>query len=257
MILGFLSAAWLAAGLGASDQASEGLNARSIRVLRTFAECVVATKPERAADLIRSLPESQEQAVAARAIIGRESRCIAIDRMALSATLFRGAIAEALMAAPHVSWRTVGATPHPDTFDTFYARLQAADVDGLDEKEIALVTARWFARCVAREQPVFVRSLLRTEPFSERESALLGEAGVAFSSCLPQGRTLTVNRLTMRGLLAEALYLRLNGLAAHEAPASFAYSGVPEPAAMGDGVETPNRRALQSRTNRGTNSTDA
>lgn len=184
----------------------------SVRVLHDFARCIVGRKASDARALLVSPPESKEQQRAGARMVGRPTTCLKNARkMTLKASLFRGAIAEALYAGSALH------DPMPDTkapigFEAFTTKLAAHDADGLDEEDKGLLVGRWVAYCAVHEGGGLVRSLLQTTPMTPEEAAGMRELNKVFSSCLPDGRSLTVNMLTMRALLAEALYARVAGI---------------------------------------------
>jgi hypothetical protein len=81
-----------------------------------------------------------------------------------------------------------------------------------------------FAFCLARKDPVAVRALIDTVPASKKEAAEIGRLIPHLGSCVVQGSTLTLNKQTIRTLLAVGLYRILsynNGNAASASPASY------------------------------------
>jgi len=182
----------------------------AIGVLHKFAKCIAKTKTVQAQALLATLPESAEQFRLVREIVGQESSCLRDAReMRLKPSLFRGAIAEALYNLNAI----VGSPPLSpsvprNTFESLTARLAAADVDGLDVEDRALLVGRWLAYCSVHEDPGAVDGLMATAPGSVKEGEGLRGFAELFSRCLIQGQTLQVDQLTMRALLAEALYAR-------------------------------------------------
>ena len=60
--------------------------------------------------------------------------------------------------------------------------------------------------CIARAQPQESRSLVLSDVESPQEQSAVQALLPAISSCLPKGQTLTMNKSTIRGFVAEALY---------------------------------------------------
>jgi len=182
-------------------------------VLRSFGRCIVRTQRSRAEALVRSAPDSAEMSRLSVQLVGRPTRCLSARRMSLTSALFRGALAEALLAQPDLAGLAVAPAPAPENFDAFAALAISADVDGLDEEDRALLVGRWMATCIAHQQPEIIRRLLATSGMAAEERRLLAASEAAFNNCLDSGQVLRVDQLTLRAVLAEALYLRLAGAA--------------------------------------------
>ena len=179
------------------------------RIMRSFANCVVRTKSAQAAALLRTMPETAEQLGILNALVGRESACLTARQMRISKTLLRGAIAEALVTRAPFAAAPLPEAARVEDFGAYSARMTAADMDEVTAEDGANLVGRWLAECVAAEHPELIRTVLASGYGSDAERRALRAAQPAFSSCLLEGQARTVDRLTMRGLLAEALYRRL------------------------------------------------
>ncbi|HEV2080383.1 MAG TPA: hypothetical protein VGR19_10880 [Allosphingosinicella sp.] len=126
----------------------------------------------------------------------------------MKAYIFRGALAEGLLKRDRVLDEPVVTAAEPEEFSTFAQRLTAADTDGLDDEDKALLVGRWVAHCLAQEHPEATRSILATRPLSREEERALRGSDPTLSACLLHGQVLKVDRLSFRALLAEAYYHR-------------------------------------------------
>ena len=180
----------------------------AVDVMRRFASCIVRTQRTRAERLLRTLPQSTDQVAVVRELVGRPTECLSARSMRLSEILFRGAIAEVFLRETVLTGLTADPQP-PGDYRAFAARLEAADVNGVDDEDRAAIVGRWLGQCVASERPDLIRDVLEVSPGSRDEQQALRAAETALSGCLLQGQVLNVHQLTMRALLAEALYARL------------------------------------------------
>jgi hypothetical protein len=182
---------------------------RANEVLRVFADCIVGKKPAESRALLRTLPNSPQQARAVTALIGKSTACLKYSgQMALSPILFRGAIAESL-------WRGDAATrpslPRAQADAADYERFAAILNGGYprgatDPDWPATLLSRWMAFCAVRADPAAVDRLLATASGSADELRALAGIRPSLAGCLAQGQTIQTNRITTRALLAEALY---------------------------------------------------
>ncbi len=63
-----------------------------------------------------------------------------------------------------------------------------------------------YGECVVRVDPAGAKSLLLTKPDSTEESASFSSLRPAFSTCLPEGKTLQFGRVALRGTIAVNYY---------------------------------------------------
>jgi hypothetical protein len=177
-----------------------------VRVLYDFAGCVAKTMPTEAAAVLAALPDSKEQRAALRILLERE-RCLRdASRMEVKASLFRGALAEALYRRSAPVTPALAPRPMKLDFESLAARLAAADASGLDGEDNALLTVRWMAYCAAHENPIGVDAVLRTRIGREDETLAFRELRRTLSGCLFRGHQAVVARVPLRAVLAEALY---------------------------------------------------
>jgi hypothetical protein len=74
------------------------------------------------------------------------------------------------------------------------------------EKALALRAASIFAECVARADPDHVLDLVLTEPGSDAEKKAFAALQPPLRSCVPRDRTISLDSLQLRGVLAMNLY---------------------------------------------------
>jgi hypothetical protein len=60
--------------------------------------------------------------------------------------------------------------------------------------------------CVARGHPAAAHRLVISKPWSDAETAEIGEISTALAECLPAGQTVSLGREDVRGIVGEALY---------------------------------------------------
>jgi hypothetical protein len=60
--------------------------------------------------------------------------------------------------------------------------------------------------CVARGHPAASHRLVTSKPWSDAETAEIGEISTALAECIPAGQTVSLGREDVRGLVGEALY---------------------------------------------------
>jgi hypothetical protein len=123
--------------------------------------------------------------------------------------LFKGALAEAFIEAPPS--RSVRGTSRPAaTYEAIAAGYPAVDRDGLSEEDRAAIDAASIAYCFTPGNQAAVRDLLTTDPASPQEREKLRAMDAQLRAC-GSGRMPRIGQLTMRSLLAVALYHRLAG----------------------------------------------
>jgi hypothetical protein len=182
--------------------------AKAHEVLRTFADCVVKTKPAQAQALLMAPLNSPQQTRAVAAIVGKYSSCLKYSgQMELSVVLFRGAIAESLWRATAAGRTLVPAQTSPPDYERFVAAFEATSRGAARYSDWqALVLGRWMAFCAARADPGAVDRLLWTGLGTAEELTALNALRPALAACLTRDETIQTNRITTRAFLAEALY---------------------------------------------------
>jgi hypothetical protein len=100
----------------------------------------------------------------------------------------------------------------PTGFDGAPALSLANLYDGSLEKfPQPLLTQLSFGNCVARADAVAAHRLLMARPWSDAEGAALPAVSHAMGGCLPANNTVRMNRSSVRGVVAEAMYHLASG----------------------------------------------
>jgi hypothetical protein len=185
---------------------------QAVEIMRRFARCTIKTRRKASVAILSTLPNSKEEAKWVGPLIGlKGSSCLTAAKMTVNSALLRGTIAEVLLDEPEHGGRVLSVARPQQGFDTFTRPLTAVYQDGMDAGDRAVLVGRWVAYCSAHEDPARVRLLLASKPASRDELAALRDMGDLFSKCLLQGQKLELEALSMRALLAEAIYNRLVG----------------------------------------------
>jgi hypothetical protein len=182
--------------------------AKAVRTLHTYSACLVSKVKDPSA-LLRTPPESAEQAAVVRKLTGKSRGCYFDGQLRFQAYLFRGAMAEALFRAklPPLGEGPAPAPP-PDSFEQFSARLIAGSRRPIDEEGRQIVMGRWLGYCSAYENPGGIAAVLQAEPSTPSEIAALRAMRPTLEGCLFRGTTASMDAIAVRALLAEALYQR-------------------------------------------------
>lgn len=159
------------------------------------AACLVGRDAEAATELLAAAPASTDERRLAQSTLRSAQRCIRQRApIVTSATMFRGAVAEALyevqFASPQAS-RTPAAAVRPSQVDASAG---------------SLATAVSLAECATAGQPEAVRNMLATDVASPAEMSALQGLTPVLSRCVAAGTSLNADRMMLRGLLAESLY---------------------------------------------------
>lgn len=186
-------------------QSEAGLN--GTKVLYDFAECIAKRKEGGVRALLETMPASIAERTAVRKLMVRSTSCLTgASQMELVAFAFRGAVAEALYRKQIPDRPTLQPIPMAETYASLTERLSAASATPVDEEQQSTIAAMWVAYCSVHEDPKAVDELIRTVPGSDAEAAALSELRSTVSGCLFQDQRGEFTRLTLRTLLAEALY---------------------------------------------------
>ena len=164
------------------------------------AACVIARSQTAGDAMFATAPFTAGERQRAARLLGDMGHCAHREGMASSATLIRGAIAEAALEARFP-------TPQP-------ARDPAVDAAPLLRVDLAttiadaatLAPAFAMAECTVRQHPELVRALLASEPASAAAGAAMSALNPAFVACVTPGAQINVDGRTLRGMLAEILY---------------------------------------------------
>ena len=168
---------------------SGGGNDRAERRFREYVTCVVRGDPGRARALLQTTPESAEETELLRRVAVQRRGCLSGGMLRFGGARMRGLVAEMLYHSAFPG-RPPAGDPAAQVLASGSPQLLAHDM----------------ARCVVRRDPPSAHLLLDTESGSAEERAAIAGLGAVMSSCFVPGSTLRVNRPTLRGLLAEALF---------------------------------------------------
>jgi hypothetical protein len=176
------------AGSAATQQAA----APSVPVVTEFSRCIASEEPRVATKMLTYPLSGPEQSAALRRAVDDLDHCLNYDitssRISAPETLMLiSGMAEELFRAGY-GGRNVATL----------VETSAAKPRNINE-DVAL--------CVVRSNPMAARELIDTAPGSEGEKAVIAKIAPQLGSCVPQGQTLAVNRITVRAWVATGLYL--------------------------------------------------
>lgn len=180
----------------------------AVRALRAYAACV-AQAPE-ASLVLRTTPGSAQEAAALRALVRRRRACFPNGQLRMRAYLLRGAVAERQYLA-EAARRPDGLSTisPPETFGAFSARLAAAARNRLDAGGRKILAWQWMAYCAVHGDPAAAAALLRSASSDQAEIDALRALRPALEACLAPEHWAELRAVTIRALLAEALFQRL------------------------------------------------
>jgi hypothetical protein len=180
----------------------------AVRALRTYSACL-ALAPD-APRLLRMTPGTSEEAAALHALVRGRKQCRLKGQLSVRAYMLRGAIAEVLYSAAAAGRSNILSPASPaETFSAFIARLTAAARDGREPIDARIRAWRWMAYCAAHGDPYAAEALLRSKPSDPAEVAALQALRPALEACLRQEDWAELRAVTIRALIAEALFRRL------------------------------------------------
>lgn len=197
---------------------------RAREVMRQFAQCVVKAPKRRlqaTAVVLSDIPNVE--------IIQAHSRLIDPDclpyrdntasmKLSLPGDYFRYALAEALVIAeipqPLADLKTVPPLQRrahdPSKFlpkpGKKQSRRYLESLEKLRIEDQVEIFASKFGECVVREDPLNSHRLLRTEPSSAEEGAVLQLLQPSLANCLTKGQTIKIARSMVRGTVAVNYY---------------------------------------------------
>lgn len=175
---------------------------RSDAVFRDLVACVVRYQPERARNLLETIPGTYAEGDILVTFRPRMETCFDYPRLGGRALgfdwrLLRGAIAETAFAIEFPEGIAAAAAPA----EALAAWARPREADG-QVTTLELVHA--MARCVTLRQPAEVNRLLRAEPLGAEERAAMRRLQPDLAACLDSGVNFTASRQALRALLAEA-----------------------------------------------------
>jgi len=166
---------------------------------RRMAACVVERQRTRVDYLLHAAPGSEAEVGMARSLQSRFDQCIpGYKSISFAWNVLRGGLAEAVYHLEFPNGLGTAKTPAAEALSAWTS--PRSDEAGDQQLELLHSTAR----CMVAERPADVARFLATDPLSKAEGQVVGELRDLLGACLYQGITLTINRQSLRGLLAEA-----------------------------------------------------
>ena len=181
------------------------------RILKEFAQCnVKAHRDDVRRYLVEDVGEAEEAVLRERAV---DASCLDREvgdsdlQFRLTGVSLQGALAEQMLSAEGLLSRpldvaAIAPLHHPD--------LNAEELKKLDATARTQTLAQEyvfrFGECVVRANAAGSEALLRSEPDSDAENAAFGELMPAFRSCVELNRTLTADKIEIRGTIAYNYY---------------------------------------------------
>ena len=163
------------------------------------AACVLGHNATAGNALLATPPYSPAEREQATRLLAEMRRCSRHSQLVSSATMIRGAFAE---AGVEVGFPTQQAPRTPPLEVTPLIR----PTDG-DAAFIAQVTPMYqLADCATPRQPDLARAVLATDPGTPAEATAVAALNPTFIACVPAGTQLRIDHRIMRFLFAEALY---------------------------------------------------
>ena len=181
----------------------------TVRVARAFGFCSVDGRRRSVETLLQTEPYSPEEWDAVQALFAEPlPQCYAGNWRAVfrSVPFIRGIVAEYLYKKLNRRPLANTALPLNVSYETYLRRWSSSDGRALPQRVTNELTARWVATCATAAVPRAVHDVIRFDSGSPGETRALRALRPVLYACLPPDRALRVSRLTMRALLAEALY---------------------------------------------------
>ncbi|WEK00308.1 MAG: hypothetical protein P0Y59_01010 [Candidatus Sphingomonas phytovorans] len=194
----------------AASAAAGADEAAALREVRATAECVVEQKANLVADLLGTLPGSDEENRAAARLKTIYATCSG-DKFALAISkssqgLFNGrsGLAAAAVVSAGMDGRGVN-TSRVQGAQAWYAHAIAGKTAGRGYDAVAINTQE-FGTCVVRAAPEGAVQLVRSRTGSAEEEQALAAITPVLSGCVFQGKPISMNRNHLRLMIAEPLY---------------------------------------------------
>jgi len=186
--------------LPAWDQWHTNEGNQTIRTLRAFGNCAVRVRAAAVAALLASGPGSAAESAAVAALVeGENHPCVyQTTRMTFrSRPVLRGIVAEFAYNGGHPDRH--GLEPRPFAPGDGAGAGQWPDAPDWNR-------GRRLAACTVHRDPREVHALIGFNHDSPGETRSLRALRPAMLACLPEGGPLTLSRLAIRAMLAEALF---------------------------------------------------
>lgn len=234
LIFGLIVAAAATGAPPALDQSDYSPQATR-RLLADYGRCIVKRSPRLAAEAIARNVDNGELVKHYNSLVDGTclpSRWFTSLRVRFVGDQYRYALADALVArdlaqmpvpdfegVPLLDHRDPG--PPPTGLDKKGRPLkpaQLAAAQRLYEEAQAFHFLSRFGECAVRTNPAGAKALLLTKPETTEESAQFAALSTAFATCLPEGRTMRLGKLALRGTVAINYYRLATAAAAKGAP---------------------------------------
>lgn len=173
---------------------------QTTRTLRAFGNCLIRLRAAAANALLASDPGSDAEVAAIAALVeGDDHPCLyQATRMTIrSRPLLRGIVAEFAYQASRPDRDALTPRPGPPGYDP--GGPQWPDAPDWN-------FGRWLAMCTVHREPARVHALIGFNHDSPGETRTLRALRPAMLACLGESRSVSLSRLVVRALLAEALY---------------------------------------------------
>ena len=216
-------AALIALAAAAPAEKSEYSAAETRRMIDEYGACIVKKQAARASQAILENVDNSLLLRKYRRLI--DGTCLPLPKGATLEARFAGdqyryALADALVrrelaAAPAPTLDAIARLDHRDPGEP-PSRVDAkgrplkekANQEALEgyQRARAFTYLSRYGECVVRVDPAAARALLLTKPESAEESAQFAAMQTALGSCLPEGETLKLGKLSLRGTIAINYY---------------------------------------------------
>ena len=168
---------------------------QTVQAIYRLATCARIQRREAAEAVFATVPGSAEERSRILAAVppGHDGCPIRVRKLAIRNFVhMRGALAEALYNGDRNRPRATA--------------LPLAEAVQASPGGSPLTVARWVALCAVSRNPALAHEVVRFNPGGIGEGRALRALKPTFVGCLPSGERLDVSRLSMRALIAEALY---------------------------------------------------
>jgi hypothetical protein len=231
----FLASLWLAATatVALPALAAQGLfedwsdadySTKETRALtHAYAQCVVKRQAAKASEAIGANVGNDTILRKYRMLIRPECLTRQIHQstqMRFTGDLYRYALADALVnrelaavpapvldPVPRLDHHEPGAPPQPvDSKGRKVGKRELEAARLIYGREVAYAFLSHYGECIVRADTAGAKALLMTKPDSPEESARFSALRPAFSTCLPEGQTLSFGKVALRGSVAINYY---------------------------------------------------
>ncbi len=188
---GLLPALFLLAMPPAEPERSAPSKPEDLRMLRDYARCVVAAKPDQAARVLKLDYRTDSYRRSLQNLTGSPSICAWFPgRLRAARVLLAGAFAEVLLPRALAGRSLAAGVAHDPAKPPIVAR---------DDGE-------YLGLCAVRSMPGPVADLLATAPASDEEKRAAAAITPGLPPCVRAGAAATLNRPALRALTALAAY---------------------------------------------------